>query len=64
MNEAPVFDVSNATSTVAENAAQGTTIFTASATDPDSIKSIVYSIPQAVLTQTSFKLMEKLEQLL
>ena len=44
VNEAPVFDVSNATSTVAENAAQGTTIFTASATDPDSIKSIVYSI--------------------
>ena len=44
MNEAPSFSVSSATGSVAENADASTVIFTASASDPDTSKSIVYSI--------------------
>ena len=44
MNEAPTFSVSSATGFVAENADASTVIFASSASDPDTAKSIVYSI--------------------
>ena len=44
INEAPSFSESSATGSIAENSDASTVIFTASASDPDANKSIVYSI--------------------